>query len=285
MRALGQYAGQLAIASRGAERETTRMDDEEFTRYSRHLVLPQIGRAGQQRLLDSRVLVVGVGGLGSPAAMYLASAGVGCIALADFDLVELSNLQRQIIHTTADVGRLKVESGEETLKALNPRVHIVPIARVLDDEELVSEVAQADVVVDASDNFETRFALNAACVASQTPLVSGAAQRMDGQVSVFHPGLPQSPCYHCLYSDDSTEAEACSDTGVFAPLLGIVGSIQAAETLKLIIGMGESLVGRVIFLDALHMECRSLTLPRDPDCPVCADRATAATPSIPVGTS
>jgi adenylyltransferase/sulfurtransferase len=257
------------------------MDDEQFTRYSRHLVLPQIGRVGQQRLLDSRVLVVGAGGLGSPAAMYLASAGVGCITLADFDVVELSNLQRQIIHSTADVGRLKVESGEETLKALNPRVHISPIARVLADDELLCEVTAADVVVDASDNFETRFALNAACVASKTPLVSGAAQRMEGQVSVFHPGLAQSPCYHCLYSDDATEAEACSDTGVFAPLLGIVGSIQAAETLKLIIGMGESLVGRVIFLDALHMECRSLRLAKDPDCPVCADNAASGIVASP----
>ncbi len=256
------------------------MDDEQFTRYSRHLVLSQIGRAGQQRLLDARVLVVGAGGLGSPAAMYLASAGVGCIVLADFDVVELSNLQRQILHATADIGRLKVESGEETLKALNPGVRVVPIARVLADDELVSAVALADVVVDASDNFETRFALNAACVATRTPLVSGAAQRMEGQVSVFDTGLAQSPCYHCLYSDEGTEAEACSDTGVFAPLLGIVGSMQAAETLKLIIGMGESLVGRVIFLDALHMEYRCLKLERDPHCAVCAKRdSTGATPA------
>jgi len=250
------------------------MDDEQLERYSRHMVLPRFGREGQLRLLASRVLVVGVGGLGSPAAMYLAASGVGQLALADFDVVELSNLQRQIIHHTRDVGRPKVESGAERVAALNPGVEVSTLHRLFDAEDatMAREVERAHVVVDATDNFEARFALNRLCVASGTPLVSGAALRWDGQVTVFQPGLADSPCYRCLYTEVDAEGEACSDVGVFAPLLGIIGSVQAAETLKLLVGAGDTLTGQVLCIDALRMEWRLLKLGRDPGCPVCGSR-------------
>ena len=248
------------------------MRDDQFSRYSRHMVLSQIGLEGQRRLLSARVLLVGAGGLGSPIAMYLAASGVGQLVLADFDVVELSNLQRQILHTTLDIARPKVESGKQTLEALNPDVEIVTINRVFDedDDEFRSEVDKADVVVDGTDNFETRFALNRACVATKTPLVSGAALRTDGQVTVFDPRDPQSPCYRCLYTEDNSEGEACSDVGVFSPLLGIIGSIEAAETIKILIGAGDTLTGRVIVIDVMSMEWRSLRLKKDPGCPVCS---------------
>ena len=249
------------------------MRDDQFDRYSRHMVLSQIGLEGQRRLLAARALIVGVGGLGSPIAMYLAASGVGQLVLADFDVVELSNLQRQILHTTDDIGRAKVESGEETLKALNPDVEIATINRVFDedDDELRSEVEKADVVVDGTDNFETRFALNRACVATKTPLVSGAALRTDGQVTVFDPRDPESPCYRCLYTEESGEGEACSDVGVFSPLLGIIGSIEAAEAIKILIGAGDTLTGRVVVIDVMSMEWRALKLKKDPACPVCSE--------------
>ena len=248
------------------------MRDDQFTRYSRHMVLSQIGLEGQRRLLAARALLVGAGGLGSPIAMYLAASGIGQLVLADFDVVELSNLQRQILHTTKDIGRAKVESGEEALNNLNPDVEIVTINRVFDedDDELRSEVEKADVVVDGTDNFETRFALNRACVATKTPLVSGAALRTDGQVTVFDPRDSDSPCYRCLYTEDSSEGEACSDVGVFSPLLGIIGSIEAAEAIKILIGAGDSLTGRVVVVDVMSMEWRELRLKKDPACPVCA---------------
>tara|TARA_B100000029_G_scaffold357183_1_gene349986 strand:+ start:258 stop:1007 length:750 start_codon:yes stop_codon:yes gene_type:complete len=247
------------------------MNDDQFERYSRHMVLPQIGLNGQRSLLKSRVLLLGVGGLGSPIAMYLAASGVGTLVLADFDVVELSNLQRQIVHGTADVGRAKVDSGSDRIESLNPDVNVLPINEVLDADNsgLADEVARADVVIDATDNFETRFALNRLCVDNITPLVSGAALRMDAQVTVFDPRDDTSPCYRCLYSDEFAEGEACSDVGVFSPLLGIVGSIQAAEALKLIIGFGEPLVGTVLVIDAVDMSFRSLKLNKDPQCPVC----------------
>ena len=248
------------------------MRDDQFTRYSRHMVLSQIGLEGQRRLLAARALLVGAGGLGSPIAMYLAASGIGQLVLADFDVVELSNLQRQILHTTKDIGRAKVESGEEALNNLNPDVEIVTINRVFDedDDELRSEVEKADVVVDGTDNFETRFALNRACVATKTPLVSGAALRTDGQVTVFDPRDPDSPCYRCLYTEDSSEGEACSDVGVFSPLLGIIGSIEAAEAIKILIGAGDTLTGRVVVIDVMSMEWRELRLKKDPACPVCS---------------
>ncbi len=245
------------------------MNEEQRERYSRHLLLPPIGEAGQERLLAARVLIIGAGGLGSPVAMYLASAGVGHLVIADFDHVDLSNLQRQILHRTADLGRDKVASARDTLAALNPGVTVTPLNWAPDDDELDEEVRQADVVVDACDNFETRFTLNRLCVANRTPLVSGAAVRFEGQVSVFDPRQADSPCYRCLYSDTSTEGEACSQVGVMAPLLGIIGSIQAVEAMKLIIGTGEPLTGRVMMVDALTMEWRTLRLRKDSRCPVC----------------
>jgi adenylyltransferase/sulfurtransferase len=243
--------------------------DEQLLRYSRQILLPALGVEGQERLLASRVLVVGLGGLGSPVAMYLAAAGVGRLVLVDYDQVELSNLQRQIIHATADVGRLKVESARERLAALNPEATVLTHARVLEGEDLLAETRAADVVVDASDNFATRFALNAACVEAGTPLVSGAAIRMEGQVAVFDPRRPESPCYRCLYPDADEREETCSRIGVLAPLLGIIGSIQATETLKLLLGKGEPLVGQLLLVDALTMDFRTLRLRRDSGCPVC----------------
>ena len=238
--------------------------------------LAQIGQDGQERLNAARVLVVGLGGLGSPAAMYLAASGVGHIVLSDYDVVELSNLQRQIVHRSDDVGRNKVESARNTLLALNPEIEVTPIHWALDDD-LDAEVAAATVVVDATDNFESRFALNAACWRSRTPLVSGAAIRMEGQIAVFDPRDPQSPCYRCLYSDDGdVEGEPCALVGVLAPLLGIIGSVQAVETIKLITGFGTSLAGRLIVLDATEMEWRELRLGKDPACPVCGTPADAS---------
>jgi adenylyltransferase/sulfurtransferase len=246
------------------------MTPEQEARYSRHILLAQIGNKGQEKLLAARVLIVGMGGLGSPVAMYLAASGVGHLVLTDFDVVELSNLQRQIIHHTDDVGENKVASARAAIHDLNPNVQVTAIPWVLSDDELAREVRDADVVIDACDNFESRFELNAVCWRLRTPLVSAAAMRMDGQVTVFDGRNPDSPCYRCLYSDESTEGEACSQVGVLAPLLGIVGSIQATEAMKLIIGMGTPLVGRVMVLDVLDMEWRTLKLRKDPHCPVCA---------------
>jgi adenylyltransferase/sulfurtransferase len=247
-------------------------------RYSRHLMLPQIGESGQARLNQARVLVIGLGGLGSPVAMYLAASGVGQLVLVDFDHVELSNLQRQVIHSSADIGRDKVESARDRVIALNPEVAVTTLAYVLDDEELAEEISRADVVLDASDNFETRFLLNALCYRAGTPLVSGAAVRMEGQVGVFDPRNADSGCYRCLYTDESGEGEACSQVGVLAPLLGIIGSVQATEALKLILDMGTTLAGRLLVLDALDMEWRMLKLPKDPKCPVCGPQASKTGP-------
>ena len=232
-------------------------------------MLPLVGVEGQQRLAHSRVLVVGLGGLGSPVSMYLAAAGVGRLTLVDFDRVELSNLQRQIVHGTPDIGRLKVASATETLRALNPDVVVETVPRRLDDDALRAQCESADVVVDASDNFETRHAVNAASVRTRTPLVSGAAVRTEGQVAVFQPNLPDGPCYRCLYPEGEEPHETCTETGVLAPVLGIIGSIQAMETIKLLLEAGETLAGRLLLLDALRMEWRSLRLRKDPACPVC----------------
>jgi len=245
------------------------MNERLLQRYSRHMRLAEIGERGQERLNAARVLVVGLGGLGSPVAMYLAASGVGHLVLSDYDAVELSNLQRQIVHGNADVGRTKVESARDTLLALNPEIEVTPLAWALDDD-LDAEIAAATVVVDATDNFESRFALNAVCRRHTTPLVSGAAMRMEGQIAVFDPRDPNSPCYRCLYTDDGrAEGEPCALVGVLAPLLGIIGSVQAAETIKLIAGFGTSLAGRLIAFDAADMEWRELRLPKDPACPVC----------------
>jgi molybdopterin-synthase adenylyltransferase len=249
------------------------VDDQQLLRYSRQIMLPSIGIEGQQRLLDSRALIIGMGGLGSPVAMYLAAAGVGHLVLVDDDAVDLSNLQRQLAHGTEDIGRPKVESARDTLHGLNPDIHIDAIGRRLEMNELVEQARQADVVVDASDNFATRFAVNAACVQARTPLVSGAAIRMEGQIAVFRPDREGSPCYRCLYKDEGELEETCSDNGVLAPLVGIIGSVQAMEALKLLLGLGESLTGALLLLDARDMEWRRLRLPKDPHCPVCASAA------------
>ncbi len=244
------------------------MDDQRLLRYSRQIMLPAIGVEGQQRLLDAKVLVIGVGGLGSPVAIYLAAAGVGELVLVDYDKVDLSNLQRQIVHTTSSIGQLKVDSARDRLLALNPDCRVVTIGRLLNEEELAEQVAEADLVVDCSDNFQTRFAVNAACVARRKPLVSGAAIRMEGQVAVFG-NRPGDACYHCLYGVGAEVEETCSENGVLAPLVGIVGSIQATEAIKVLTGAGAPLFNRLLLLDALQMEWRTLRLKPDPACPVC----------------
>lgn len=246
------------------------MNDSQLLRYSRHILLDEIGIEGQQKLLAAHALVIGAGGLGSPAGMYLASAGVGHITLVDNDTVDLTNLQRQIAHTTDRVGHSKAESARTTLRQINPEIAITALNERVDDARLAELVAQADVVLDCTDNFATRHAVNRACVALGKPLVSGAVIRFDGQVSVFDPRGGQ-PCYSCLFPQDQQfEDVACSTMGVFAPLVGVVGATQAAEALKLLMGVGSSLAGRLMMLDGLHMEWTSIAVGRNVDCPVCA---------------
>ncbi len=250
------------------------MDDPQLLRYARHILLDEVGIEGQEAFLAARVLVLGAGGLGSPAALYLATAGVGHLTLVDDDAVELSNLQRQILHPQAHLGMSKVESAKRTLAAYNDGVTVDTHACRADFEALSALVAQADIVLDCSDNFATRHALNRACVAHRKPLVSGAAIRFDGQVAVFDFRQPDAPCYHCLFPEaEDIEAVNCSTTGVFAPLVGIVGSMQAVETLKLIAGIGRSLSGRLVMLDARDMTWRTILVPRDPLCPVCHSKS------------
>lgn len=247
------------------------MNDEQLLRYSRHILLPQIGIEGQERLLSSRALVIGAGGLGSPAALYLASAGVGRLTLCDPDNVDLTNLQRQIVHRMEAIGTPKVESARNTLASINPEVRVEAVRERVAGERLERLVAKADVVLDASDNFATRHAVNRACVAHRKPLVSGAGVRFDGQVTVFDLRNPQSPCYACLFPEQGeSEDVRCAVMGVFAPLVGVIGAVQAAEALKLLAGFGQSLEGRLLLLDALAMEWRSIRLSRDPRCKVCA---------------
>lgn len=247
------------------------MNDEQLLRYSRQILLPQFGVEGQERLMASSVLVVGAGGLGSPVALYLAAAGVGRLVIADFDRVDLTNLQRQILHATDRIGTPKAESARRTLHALNPEIEIVPIGRKLEAELLQEQVAASDAVVDASDNFATRFAVNAACVAHRTPLVSGAAVRLEGQLAVFLPGRDDSPCYACLYREGTQEYQTCSENGVLSPIVGIIGSLQALEALKVLLGLGETLCGRLVVFDGAVHEWRTLKLRRDPHCPVCGE--------------
>lgn len=247
------------------------MNDEQLLRYSRQIMLPDVDLDGQDKLLTARVLIIGVGGLGSPVAMYLAAAGVGHLTLVDFDTVDLTNLQRQIAHTTQRIGMNKAVSAAQGLRELNPDVNIECIEQFLDTEELVAQVKLATVVIDCTDNFQTRFAINAACVAAKVPLVSGAAIRLEGQVAVFDARQEHSPCYRCLYEEDSDDL-TCAANGVLAPLVGVVGSMQALEAIKLICGFGTSLTGRLLLLDARHSQWRELKLPKDPHCPVCARR-------------
>jgi adenylyltransferase/sulfurtransferase len=246
------------------------MNDQQLLRYSRQILLPQIDIAGQERLLRARVLIVGMGGLGCPVAMYLAAAGVGQLVLADFDSVDLSNLQRQIAHDHHRIGMNKAESAAQTLRALNPEVQITCITQRLEGDSLQTQVQAADLVLDCTDNFATRHAINRACVAARVPLVSGAAIAFEGQVAVFDSRQPHSPCYRCLYDEQADSAMRCADSGVIAPLVGVIGSLQALEAVKLLAGAGASLTGRLLLLDALTLQWQSLQLPRDPGCPVCA---------------
>jgi molybdopterin/thiamine biosynthesis adenylyltransferase len=246
------------------------LNDEQLLRYSRHILLPEIGIEGQQKLLSSHALVVGAGGLGSPVALYLAASGVGRITLCDHDTVDLTNLQRQIVHDTTTIGHPKVESARATLGRINPEPQVVCVQERVEGERLEALVEDADVVIDATDNFTTRHAINRACVKHRKPLVSGAGVRFDGQVAVFDLRLPDSACYACLFPESGeSEDVRCAVMGVFAPLTGIIGSIQAAEALKILAGAGETLAGRLLLLDALAMQVRTITLRKDPACAVC----------------
>jgi adenylyltransferase/sulfurtransferase len=246
------------------------MDDQQLLRYSRHILLPELGVDAQQRFAAARVLIVGAGGLGCPAAQFLAAAGVGHLTLGDPDRVDLTNLQRQTLFATADVGTPKAEAAAARLAAINPEVKVDARVARLEGEALAQAVPAADVVLDCSDNFATRHAVNRACVAAGVPLVSGAAIRFDGQVAVFDPRIPGTPCYHCLFGEgEAIEETRCATMGVFAPLTGIIGATQAAEALKLLARVGTSLAGRLLLFDALAMEWREVRIPRDPSCPVC----------------
>lgn len=246
------------------------MDDDQLLRYSRHILLPQMGVEGQEKLLGGHALVIGAGGLGSPAALYLATGGVGRITLADGDTVDLTNLQRQILHRTASVGQPKARSGRATIAEYNPDVAVTALEERVEGERLEELVASADVVLDCCDNFATRHAVNRACVRHRKPLVSGAAIRFDGQVSVFDLRKDDAPCYHCLFPEgQELEETRCAVMGVFAPLTGIIGAVQAAEALKLLADVGESLNGRLLLLDGLSMEWRQVRLRKDAACAVC----------------
>ncbi|HEX4844416.1 MAG TPA: molybdopterin-synthase adenylyltransferase MoeB [Limnobacter sp.] len=246
------------------------MNDEELLRYSRHILLDEIGIEGQSRIANAKVLVVGAGGLGCPSALYLASAGVGTVYIADDDTVDLTNLQRQVLHTTARVGQSKVTSAHQQLAQLNPGCTVVPIAHRLEGEELDALVAQVDVVLDCCDNFKTRHAVNRACVKHGKPLVSGAAIRLDGQLAVFELNNPQAPCYHCLFpeGDDVSEVR-CATMGVFAPLTGVIGTLQASEALKILAGFGQPLYSTLQIYDSRSCEFTKMKIRKDPACPVC----------------
>jgi molybdopterin/thiamine biosynthesis adenylyltransferase len=250
------------------------MNDDQLLRYSRHILLEEIGIEGQQRLLDSHALIIGAGGLGSPVALYLGSAGVGQLTVVDHDTVDVTNLQRQIAHSMARVGAPKVDSIRQAVAALNPEVQVHTVAQRADAALLDELVARADVVLDCSDNFSTRQAVNAACVRLHKPLVSGAAIRFDGQLAVYDPRTADSPCYACVFPpQDDFEETRCATLGVFAPLVGIIGTLQAAEALKLLSGAGTPLAGRLLMLDGRHMAFSEIQIPRNPACPVCGQAA------------
>ena len=247
------------------------MNDKQLLRYSRHILLPQIEYAGQEKLTQSHVLIVGAGGLGAPAALYCAASGVGKLTICDFDTVDLTNLQRQIIHTTQSVGINKALSAQQTIYEINPEVNVIAVQQKSTEAEFTELAAKADVVIDCSDNFATRYALNRVCIALKKPLVSGAAVGFEGQITVYDFRHEASPCYHCLFPDTGSDQEMrCTENGVFAPLVGMIGTTQAAEALKLIMNIGESLQGRLLLLDALSMQWRTIKLARDPKCEVCA---------------
>ena len=247
------------------------MNDNQLLRYSRHIFLPQIGYEGQDELVNSHALIVGAGGLGSPVVMYLAAGGVGTLTICDYDVVDLTNLQRQIVHTTAAVGLNKAVSAQQTLAMINPDIDVKLVTKKSTVDEFSSLISEADVVIACSDNFATRYLLNRLCVQHKKPLVSGAAIGFEGQVTVFDMRNAHSPCYHCLFPDDGEDTEMrCADNGVFAPLVGIIGTTQAAEAMKLLMGVGESLQGRLLLLDALNMQWRTIKLSQDHSCKVCS---------------
>lgn len=247
------------------------MNDEQKQRYSRHILLSKLGYEGQEKIACSHALVIGTGGLGSPASLYLASGGFGKITLVDNDRVELSNLQRQILHTTDRIGMNKAESGKKTLEKINPTIDIVTVTERMDETTLPKLVETADIVLDCTDNFKTRLSINRICMALSKPLVSGAVVAFDGQISVYDPRKSDSPCYACLFPEDSPfEDIKAAQVGVFAPLVGIIGTMQAAEALKLAAGIGEPLAGSLLLLDALTMEWTKIRLEKNPDCPVCS---------------
>lgn len=247
------------------------MNDQQLLRYSRHILLPQIAYEGQEKLALSHALIVGAGGLGSPTALYLGAGGVGKLTICDFDDVDLTNLQRQVIHATQSVGINKAVSAQKSLQAINPEITVIPIPRKSTEEEFTALAREADVVIDCSDNFRTRYTLNSICFNLKKPLVSGAAIGFEGQITVFDFRHADSPCYHCLFPDMGEDGEMrCAENGVFAPLVGMIGTTQAAEAMKLLLGIGESLQGRLLLLDSLAMEWRSIKLKRDPACTVCS---------------
>ena len=249
------------------------MNDNQLLRYSRHILLPQIGYEGQEKLTKSHILIVGAGGLGSPAALYCAASGVGKLTICDFDSVDLTNLQRQIIHTTASVGTNKAVSAQQTIYEINPEINVQTVQQKSSEAEFKVLAENADVVIDCSDNFATRYALNRVCFQLKKPLVSGAAIGFEGQISVFDFRHENSPCYHCLFPDTGEDTDLrCATNGVFAPLVGMIGTTQAAEALKLMMNIGESLQGRLLLLDALSMQWRTIKLSRDAACAVCGDK-------------
>lgn len=251
------------------------MNDEQKERYSRHILLKDMGYEGQEKIAQTHALVIGAGGLGSPASMYLASGGVGKITLVDNDNVELTNLQRQIMHTTERVGMNKAESGKKTLEKINPTIDIVTVTTRMDDASLPKLIGKADIVLDCTDNFRTRLSINRACMALCKPLVSAACVAFDGQISVYDPRREDSPCYACLFPEEQHfEDIKAAQIGVFGPLVGILGTMQAAEALKLAADIGTSMVGSLLLLDALTMEWTRIQLDKNPDCPVCSHKRT-----------
>ena len=246
------------------------LSDDQLLRYSRQIMLPQIDIDGQDKLCSSRVLILGAGGLGCPAAQYLAAAGVGALVLVDPDTVDQTNLQRQVLFSQDDVGKAKVEAAAKRLHAINSDIELVLVKSILEGEALLDAIQKADVVLDCTDNFKSRFAINKACVDTETPLVSGAAIRMNGQLAVYDFRQPDAPCYSCLYDDQSNEQLSCSESGILGPVVGTIGTMQALEAIKLIAGFGKSLNGRLMIFDALTMEWQTMGLQADPKCPVCS---------------
>ena len=245
------------------------MNDHELLRYSKQIMLPQIDVEGQQKIIDSTMLIIGMGGLGSPTALYLAAAGVGHIVIADFDQVELSNLQRQIIHSTSDIGDDKVNSAKAKLLELNPNIKVTVANEIMHSDNLASLIKDVDVVLDGTDNFESRFEINKACVECHKPLISAAVIRFEGQISVFKGYKVDQPCYQCLYSEEGNGRESCVENGVLAPVVGLVGTIQALQAIKVLLGLGEQLCGELLLIDGLDLSFRKVKIVRDSDCPIC----------------